>query len=195
MNGEMSSNAADLEAVQQVLRGDTEAFRSIVDKYRPVVLRLCRSYMKNAEEAEDAAQEVFLRAYKSLSNFKLEKKFVNWLYTIAVNHLKSRYAKIKKLEDHKETLAEEPEGPGRTPEEASVRKEIRQEIRKAVASLPGNLKEVTVLYYLEEMEVADISEVLDISRENVKSRLFRARKKMRQILEKVQPKEDNTGIF
>jgi RNA polymerase sigma factor (sigma-70 family) len=54
---------------------------------------------------------------------------------------------------------------------------------------------VTVLYYLEEMEVADISEVLDISRENVKSRLFRARKKMRQILEKVQPKEDNTGIF
>jgi RNA polymerase sigma factor (sigma-70 family) len=194
MDENQSSNAYDLESVSRVLQGDTEAFRNIVEKYQPIVLRLCRSYMKNIEEAEDAAQEIFLRAYKSLSNFKLDKKFLNWLYTIAVNHLKSRYAKIRRFEEHKEMVRNEPVKEQQTPEELNVREELRKEIRNTIDSLPGNLKEVTVLYYLEEMDVQDITEILGISRENVKSRLFRARKKMRVFLEKMQPDDENRGI-
>jgi len=194
MDEKRTSNAFDLEAVSLVLQGNTEAFRSIVEKYRPVILRLCRSYMKNIEEAEDAAQEIFLRAFKSLANFKLDKKFLNWLYTIAINHLKSRYAQIRRLEDHRKTIQNEPSREQPTPEEVSVREELKREIRTKITALPANLKEVTVLYYLEEMDVQDIAEVLGISRENVKSRLFRARKKLRVSLEKVQPEEQNNGI-
>ncbi len=194
MDEEKSSNDEDLAAVSRVLQGDTEDFRLIVEKYHSAVYRLCRSYMKNIEEAEDAAQEIFLRAFKSLSRFKLEKRFFTWLYTIAVNHLKSRYGKIRRIEEKRETLQDEPDRNPQTPEEKVLRKELQEEIRGAVELLPETLKEVTVLYYLEEMDVPDVSETLGISRENVKSRLFRARKKMRLSLEKVQPKEENGGI-
>lgn len=195
MEYDQGSNAADLEALSRVLRGDREAYRLIVEKYRPVVLRLSRSYMKDEEEAEDAAQEIFLRAFRSLNRFKLDKSFLNWLYTIALNHLKSRYGKIRRLSETRAPMPADPPSAGRTPEEEHLHRETRRDIRRAVQALPSNLRDITVLYYLEELPVGAISEITGLGGENVKSRLHRARKKLREILEKTQPPEDYGGIM
>lgn len=184
----------DLDLVSRVLRGDTEAFRHLVEKYRPLVFRLCRSYMRDEEDAEDAAQEIFLRAYRSLNRFKLDKRFVNWLYAIALNHLKTRYGKINRLEVGKTALAADPPSPQRTPEEEHLRQETRRDIRAALVSLPPKLRDVTVLYYLEELPVAEIADITGLGTENIKSRLHRARKKLREYLEKTQPSAENGGI-
>ena len=189
-----ASNTRDLEAISRILRGDTEAFRIVVEKYQALILRLCRSYMKDEQEAEDAAQEIFLRAYRSLPGFKLNRKFKNWLYTIALNHLKTRYGRLRNLENRRRLLQNERPQPGRTPEEIHLREELRGEVREALAALPSNLKGVTLLYYLEELPVQDISEITGLGHEAVKSRLFRARRKLREHLEKTQPPGTNGGI-
>jgi RNA polymerase sigma-70 factor (ECF subfamily) len=167
-----------------VLRGNSANFRKIVEKYQNTIYRLCRSYLSHHEEAEDATQEIFLRAYKSLHRFDLEKRFLNWLYTIAINHLKSRYKRILRFKDKKERFQQEPLSNPDTPETLSEDRETVEEMQRMVEVLPNNLKEIVILYYYEEMGVNQIAEVLDISRENVKSRLFRARKKIRENLEK-----------
>ena len=188
------SNAEDLEIIHLVLRGETGEFRKIIEKYHEMIFRLCSSFLKNTEEAEDAAQEIFLRAFKSIGTFQLEKRFATWLYTIGVNYLKKLYSKIKRFPEQNElqtelTAAESP-GPGEIVEQ----REQQKEIRDAVHSLPHNIRDVTILYYLEEKSVEEITEIMEISRENVKSRLHRARKKLRKILEKTQPVDKNGGI-
>lgn len=188
---ETDSNAQDLESIHLTLQGDTEAFRGIIEKYQSAIIRLCRSYLKNEEEAEDAAQEIFLRAFKSLSSFRIEKTFFSWLYTIAVNHLKSRYAKIRKLQERREEIQKERQPDPETPEDITARNEMKREVKAAIDGLPEKLKDVTVLYYIEELSVERVAEILGLSRENVKSRLFRARKKIRGKLEKMQPNKDN----
>jgi RNA polymerase sigma-70 factor (ECF subfamily) len=184
MAEDLHSNGYDLEIVSSVLQGNSGDFRKIVEKYQNTMYRLARSYLSNHEEAEDATQEVFLRAYKSLNRFNLEKRFLNWLYTIAINHLKSRYSRILRFQDKQERFQQEPRPAQDTPETETEQSETKQEIRHMVGSLPNNLKETVILYYYEEMSVNQIAEVLEISRENVKSRLFRARKKIRENLEK-----------
>jgi RNA polymerase sigma-70 factor (ECF subfamily) len=178
------TNTYDLEIVSSVLQGNTAYFKKLVEKYQNTIYRLSRSYLGNIEEAEDATQEIFLRAFKSLSRFRLEKRFLTWLYTIAVNQLKTRYARLLRFNTRKRELDHEPVSLGNSPELITEQREVKREINRAVAGLPQTLKEIVLLYYFEEMNVTEIAEILDISQENVKSRLFRARKKLRMILEK-----------
>lgn len=184
MNERQQSNAHDLQIVSSVLQGDNESFQIVVEKYYSTIFRLSRSYMHSVEEAEDVTQEVFLRAFRSLHRFKLEKQFSNWLYTIAVNYLKTRYSKILRLKDKTEQLQQEPGKSRAGPEEITEKKEQQREILSAIEQLPTKLKVPVMLYYIEEENVKNISAVLSISEENVKSRLHRARKKLREILEK-----------
>lgn len=194
MEPENSSNAEDLEIIHLVLQGETQEFRKIIGKYHEMIFLLCRSFLKNTEEAEDAAQEIFLRAFKSIGTFKLEKRFGTWLYTIGVNYLKKLYSKIKRFPNQTELETEQTASEVRGPEELSERRERKREIREAVQTLPGNIRTATILYYLEEKSVEEVSEIMEISKENVKSRLHRARKKLRNILEKSQP-EENSGVY
>lgn len=194
MSAELSSNAEDLEIIHLVLQGETGEFRNIIEKYHDMIFRLCRSFLKNTEEAEDAAQEIFLRAFKSISTFQLEKRFDTWLYTIGVNYLKKLYSKIKRFPGQRELQTEQTAAETPGPGEIAERRELRREIRDAVQTLPGNIRIATILYYLEEKSVEEVSEIMEISRENVKSRLHRARKKLRKILVKTQPEGKNGGI-
>lgn len=184
MTNPKSSDADDLAMVSRVLQGERAAYRDIVDKYQDRIFRVCYAHLGQREEAEDAVQEVFLRAYKSLHRFKLEKRFVNWLYAIAINHLKTRYSRILKFQEKQDRLFNEPDPPDETPERVAERQMLKQSVQQAIRSLPPKLKQPVTLYYLEELDVQDIASILGIGRENVKSRLFRARKKLRQLLEK-----------
>lgn len=184
MAEDTNTNAYDIEAVSRVLRGETGEFRKIVEKYQNTIFKLCLSYLSNPEEAEDAAQDVFLRVYKSLHRFNLEKRFYTWLYTIALNHLKTRYSRIIRFKEKTEAKKREQHPDEETPEESVEKQETTEELNRCVAALPASLKEVVILYYFDEKNVAEITEILGLSSESVKSRLHRARKKLREQLEK-----------
>jgi RNA polymerase sigma factor (sigma-70 family) len=179
-----NSNAYDIETVSRILRGETAEFRKIVEKYQNAIYRLCLSYVSNHEEAEDAAQDIFLRAYKSLHRFNLEKRFYTWLYTIALNNLKTRYSRILRFKEKTDAKKREKQPDEQTPEEHVEKQETSEEIDQSVRTLPAPLKEVVLLYYFDEKSVAEITEILGLSSEAVKSRLHRARKKLREKLEK-----------
>ncbi len=185
-----SERADELAAIGEVLRGNRDAFRLIVDRYKGLVVRLALSFLGNREEAEEAAQEIFLRAYRSLHRFSLDRKLLPWLYSIAVNHLRSAYGRMKRREERVTAVEVELAAGGEADPQRVVMEEYdRDALRRAVDSLPPTLREVVVLYYYEEMKVEAIGAVLNIGVENVKSRLFRGRQKLRESLQRNATKE------
>ncbi len=173
----------DLKAVTETLRGNTDAFRSIVESYQPLIHHLAEKYLRDEDQMNDAVQEIFLKAYRSLSKFDQSRRFLPWLYSIALNYLKTMYRRTRKR-NKTELSYELPIEDGRDdPESRSIQRETEHAIRKAVDGLPESLREVVVLYYLEGLSVEEVQEVLKLGRENIKSRLHRARKKLRTILE------------
>ncbi|MCX7786633.1 MAG: sigma-70 family RNA polymerase sigma factor [Spirochaetes bacterium] len=175
----------DVRLVHRVLTGDLQAYETLVRRHQRGVYFFCLASLNNREEAEDAAQEVFLRAYRSLKTFSLEKRFKTWLYAIAVNHLRSRWKKQNKglIDRIKEYFDGTPEIVGKDPETVAMEDIEEERIREAVQRLPENLRIVVMLYYFEELSVSEVAATLGIGEEGVKSRLFRARKLLRQSLE------------
>jgi len=183
IRAEGSERADELAAIGDVLRGNKDAFRLVVDRYKGLIVRLSLSFLGNREEAEEAAQEIFLRAYRSLHRFSLDKRLLPWLYSIAVNHLRSAYGRMRRREDRIATAEMELAAGGESDPQRLVLDDMeRGALRQAVDALPPTLREVIVLYYYEEMRVDAISGVLNIGVENVKSRLFRGRQKLRETL-------------
>jgi RNA polymerase sigma-70 factor, ECF subfamily len=185
IRAEGTERADELAAIGEVLRGNKDAFRLIVDRYKGLIVRLSLSFLGNREEAEEAAQEIFLRAFRSLHRFSLDKKLLPWLYSIAVNHLRSAYGRMKRRDERTTAVEVELAAGGESDPQRLVMEDFeRSALRQAVDSLPPTLREVIVLYYYEEMRVEAISSVLAIGVENVKSRLFRGRQKLRETLQK-----------
>jgi RNA polymerase sigma-70 factor, ECF subfamily len=169
-----------LAAVADVLRGESRSFGVVVARYHALLYGLSLSYLGSPEDAEDATQEVLLKVYGALPRFRLDKRFLPWLYTIAINHLRSRQKRVlglraRRAGDDPDTL---PAPPG--PDVAA--EDTKERVRRAVRSLPANLREVTTLYYLEGLDTAEVAEVLGLGLENVKSRLHRARARLRGLL-------------
>ncbi len=184
----------ELEAIAEVLRGNSDAFELIVERYKTLVFRLALSFLGRPEEAEEAAQEIFFRAFKSLHRFSLDKRLLPWLYTIAVNYLRNTYGRMRKREARIEAGDREMLDPRSTdPQEGVLAESERAAVRKAVESLPAKLREPVLLYYFEELNVEAIASILGIGQENVKSRLFRARHKLRQILGEDATPEPESG--
>ena len=167
------------ESIAEVLRGNREAFAAIVKRYQGLVYRLSLSYLGAAEEAEDATQEIFVRVFEACPRFRLGHRFHPWLYTIALNHLRSRRGRVLRLRSHRQEGAD----PEELPAAAAADELDRDRIRAAVRLLPGTLREPVMLYYLEGLSTSEVAEVLGLGVENVKSRLHRARAKLRLLLQ------------
>jgi RNA polymerase sigma-70 factor (ECF subfamily) len=179
------AHADDLFAVSEVLRGDTDAFKAIVERYRGLVYRLALSSLGNREEAEEASQEIFLKAFKSLPSFRIDKRFLPWLYSIASNYLRTHAVRVRRADeklvrDRQELLPSRPED---NPEARALLRQSLEELRTAVSALAPAVREVVNLYYFEGLSVEDICSVLGLGAENVKSRLMRGRKGLRAALE------------
>lgn len=174
---------ADIQSVTEVLRGNPDAFRGVVERYGGYVYRIALLHLRSPENAEDAVQEIFARVFNSLGGFQLDRRFKPWLVSIALNHLKTTGAKFHRFTRLQEKIRRQPPPKLEDPEETVFAEERRHAVREVIQRLPANLRIVVILYYLEEMKVEDISEVLQIGRENVKSRLHRARRKLRGMLE------------
>lgn len=192
----VDSESRDLEAVHRVLAGDRNAFRLIVEKYGDRVLGFLRSRLGSEEEAADMAQDVFLRVYRSLDSYRLGENFASWLFAIAANRLRTHAAKLFRERAKVERKAYDLEASAAAdPVKEAERNLASEELRRAVALLKDELREVVELYYFAELSVAQTARVLGIGEEAAKSRLFRARSLLRKAIEEEQPREPTGGIL
>jgi RNA polymerase sigma-70 factor (ECF subfamily) len=183
---------SDAEIMLQVKAGDDSAFEYLVQKYRrPMVSFMFRMAHNNAA-AEDLAQEVFLRVYRSRASYEASAKFTTWLYRIATN-LAVNHARDTRYERPENTVSlDEPDAdsgrtldlPDRTPsaEETIVRRERLAAIRQRVQSLPERQRVAVVMHKYQQMEYRQIAEVLQLSESATKSLLFRAYETLREQL-------------
>jgi len=190
----MGKEAAIDEAIRKTLAGDREAFRVIVDTYGSRMIAFCRTRLASEEEARDAAQEVFIRAWSAISGFRLGESFASWLFAIAANHVRSRF-RFRAFENRKMSAAaaEIAVLPPIDPSEEASESLRSEELRRAVAKLSSDLRGSVEFYYFAGLSISETATALKIGEEAVKSRLFRARKKLRLALESTQPGRASGG--
>jgi len=182
----------EVELVKKAQRGDKAAFDRLITMFRQHVINLCRRYMRNNEEACDMAQEVFCAAYTALKNFEHKSKFSTWLYRITVNlcinrldNLKRRkYFETGSIHADSETDKQEYDLPDRArrQDEEYEAGETRRMIMDALESFPQDEKSVIILRDMQEFEYEEISGILGIPLGSVKSKLSRAREKLKSKL-------------
>ena len=173
----------DQEVINQVLQGDHQAYRILVDRYSPMVYTLAIRLVQNREDAEEVAQDAFIKAYRGLSAFKGSAKFSTWMYKIAyragLDYLKKRKRQPYTVQaDEARTMMQEPYDSA-TPLEA---KERAQLIKEAIAVLPGELGSLILFYYYEELSLREISEITGKTENSVKVSLHRGRKRLAELL-------------
>lgn len=180
----MQGQIDDITVIQQVLQGQQSAYSQLVHKYEAYVFTLVLRYESNRENAEELAQDVFIKAYRCLGDFKGQSKFSTWLYTI-VNTTCLSYHRKKKdetifMEEDALIAAAGAALAYRPSSEAGQQTAV---IETALKQLPPDDARVLTLFYTGEQSVEEISRIIGISVSNVKVRLFRARQKLRDILE------------
>ncbi len=174
------SALADEKLVSRVLDGDREAFSVLIKRYQARMLRLGYGFYKNQDEAEDFAQDVFLKAYTGLAGFKGKSSFSTWLTKIAYN----TGINGKKKSGRYEALEAEPaDSRNLGPEELSIRKDSLESLRKAMAALPEKYAVCLDLFFAAGMKFEDISEVTGFPVNTIKSHVFRAKRDLRKALE------------
>jgi RNA polymerase sigma-70 factor (ECF subfamily) len=184
----------EVELVKKAQRGDKAAFDRLITMFRQHVVNLCRRYMRNNEEAYDMAQEAFCAAYTALKSFEHKSKFSTWLYRVTVNlcinkldNLKRRkYFETGSLSADEEKDKKEFDLPdkARRQDEEYEAGETRRMIMEALESFPAEEKSVIILRDMQELEYEEISGILGIPLGSVKSKLSRAREKLKAKLVK-----------
>lgn len=176
--------------IKQVLRGDQNAFGEIVELYKDNVFQICFRMLWDRHEAEDAAQETFLKAFLNIHTYDQTKKFATWLYRIATNlcidkirkrkpdyHLDAEIAGTDGLNMYAQLASD-----GRLPEEEVESMEIQASIHEAILQLPDKYRAVIVLKYIEELPLQEIADILELPLGTVKTRVHRGREALRKHL-------------
>lgn len=176
--------------ITKIVAGDTKAFAVLVDRYKDLVFTLALRMLKNREEAEEVAQDTFIKVFKSLSKFKGDSKFSTWIYRITYNSCLDVLKKYKQ-EYSTVVLDEFSERELATLDnafDALAEKEQRQAIDDCLDRLPKEDSFLLTLYYFEEQSLDEISKIVGLTANNVKVKLFRGRKKLASLLkEKLEP--------
>lgn len=166
--------------IQRTLAGDAEAFTCLVEAYQNSIYNLAYRMLGDADEAEDAAQETFLRLYTRLDTYDSQKKFSSWILSIASHYCIDRLRRRRHTQVSLDDIVSWRWFPSRdvAPEEQTLREEQRDEIRHLLEELPPHYRAVMVLRYWHEMSYDEIAGALGTTQSTVKSRLHRARKMM-----------------
>jgi RNA polymerase sigma-70 factor, ECF subfamily len=187
-----AATANDAMLIARILSGETELFHQLVRPYEKLVYVTIYAILKNESDAEDAAQETMINAFRHLRSFRGDAKFSTWLVTIAMNEARKRLRKTKvSAEDSLDEPREESEGDytpavltdwREIPLEALERKELREKLREAVGGLSEKYREVFVLRDIEGLNQEETAAALGINVTLVKVRLHRARMMLQKTL-------------
>ena len=185
----------DRGLLERVAEGDVESFGVLVERHEKRIFRLCERMLQNREEARDAAQEVFLKAFRKAGSYRPRGRVYTWLYRIAVNHClnllrRRRLAQFLSFGEVGGGDADDDAGPEFEPEDAAPGAEQQLEARRRwrqtrelIDALPAGQRAVLVLAKFEGLSYRRIAEVLEISEGAVESRLFRAMQRLRKAQE------------
>ena len=183
----MATIPSDEELVQKAQGDDERAFGKLVERYETKVYSLAMKMLRNPEDAEDVLQDTFLRAYRGIKSFQGNSTFSTWIYRITANSALMRLRK-KQLPTVSIDDADERETPiniadwSPGPVEQLLTQETQKAMDEAIEALPPEFKQVFILRDVEELSNAEVAEILDLSVAAVKSRLHRARLKVRNRL-------------
>ena len=192
----MTADAGDLSLVRRVQAGDRRAFDLLVLKYQHKVVKLVMRYLRDPTEAEDVAQEAFIKAYRALPQFRGDSAFYTWLYRIAINTAKNALvARDRSPIAYEINLNADEDAPDvahrlrdpDTPEGLALSEEIRGTVTAAIDALPEDLRTAIVLRELDGMSYEEIAAAMDCPVGTVRSRIFRAReaidKRLREVFD------------
>lgn len=176
----LSPAISDMELVHRTQKGDTEAFSELVRRHQHTVYNLAYRFMRDAALAEDMAQEAFLKAFRLLAGFRGECAFSTWLYRVTCSvcltelNRRKRRAEVELAEQHDINISVKPKDNIDFPEK----------VRRCVSRLPGRYATIITLYYLQGVSYEEIAETLKIPMGTLKTWMFRARKQLRDLVEK-----------
>jgi RNA polymerase sigma-70 factor (ECF subfamily) len=187
----MTTDATDTQLVERVQQGDRRAFDLLVVKYQHKVLKLVSRLISNPAEAEDVAQDAFIKAYRALKSFRGDSAFYTWLYRIAINTAKNALVSNGRrpvdfnldLQDPEQYEVQARLKDSDTPEGMLLTEEIRQTVQHAMQELPEDLRTAITLRELDGLSYEEIAEAMGCPVGTVRSRIFRAREAIDKKLE------------
>jgi RNA polymerase sigma factor (sigma-70 family) len=174
----MEEQTDDKTVIREVLAGNREAFALLVDKYKAGLYRLLLGMGASAQDAQDLAQESFIKAYQKLPDHNGQSSFAAWLYAIAINRLRDLQRR-KKVSLAAIPLLAQKDHPS-TPEEQYMRKEEELEWQKRLSGLPDRYRIILLLRYTNELTYQEICGITGLNMHQVKNRLHRARQKLKK---------------
>jgi RNA polymerase sigma-70 factor (ECF subfamily) len=188
---QMTTNQ-DQILIESIKNGDTKAYAQLVNRYKDMVFTLALRMLKHKEEAEEVAQDTFIKVFKSLDKFKGDSKFSTWIYKITYNTCLDRIKKNKKY--LKDVAIDEFTFNKLDTIDNALDNLIKEEkhtlIKNCINKLPEDSSALLTLFYFEELSLEEISKIISVEANTVKVKLFRARKKLAVVLEQYMQPEN-----
>ncbi len=170
--------------ISKVKQGNRRAFSQLVDRYRNYVYTICIRVLKSPEEAEEAAQDTFIKVYKTINSFKEDSKFSTWLYSVAfrtaIDHSRRKKKTTHSIDDEESHL--QIRETSATPVKSMEQQNLKEIVGKVIKSLPPVDASILTLFYQGEKSVKEIAGILDLSESNVKVKLYRLRETLKNKL-------------
>jgi RNA polymerase sigma factor (sigma-70 family) len=183
----MSTGLGDNEIISKVLKGEQNAYAELVNRYQAYVFTLTLRMIKSREDAEEVAQDVFVKAYRSLADFRGESKFSTWLYTITnttcITFLRKKKLDIHSLDNEKVFEIADSKDSGLRANLVEQKSRVNM-VNKAIAMLSPDDAEIITLFYKAEQNLEEISRILRLETNTAKVRLHRARTRLKEKMEK-----------
>jgi RNA polymerase sigma factor (sigma-70 family) len=183
----MQSKLSDIELIEQTLAGNQAAYADLVRRHQRFVFTLATRFSKNREDAEEIAQDCFIKAYRSLSSFQKQSKFSTWLYTIvyttAMTFLRKKRVDTDSIDDENTYIQLENQSSGLN-DNLAENKSRSHYLTQAIGQLLPDDAAIITLFYMGEQSLDEIGHALSIDPNTVKVKLFRARQRLREKLEK-----------
>lgn len=184
-------NLSDQEIIDSVRKGNSSDYSILVNRYKNKAFSMLKRMLKNEFDAEEILQDCFLKAYKSLNNFKSEAKFSTWFYRIVYNSALTKLSSHKRRTETEMTSVEDHINLESEYNSNEIEKmDVNQLIHKTISKLPERYSAIITMFYLNEMTIDEISEVMGISISNVKVMLFRSRNALRDLILKTKLAEE-----
>lgn len=182
----MLTGLSDNDIISSVLAGDRDAYARIVERYQSYVFTLVLRFTRSREDAEELSQDIFVKAYRALANFKGESKFSTWLYTIVnttcITFLRKKRLDMKSLDDEQVFATADNMDSGASANQVETKSRMAM-VNLAIAKLAPDDAEVLTLFYKAEQSLDEIAAILRIETNTAKVRLHRARTRLKNVME------------
>lgn len=178
-----SNMEEELQWIQEVLSGNKQAYAHIINKYKNRLYATILRMTRNPQNAQDLVQEAFIKVYQQLNKYDQKGSFSSWIYRVAINHCMDEFRKksykMKQAEINEEKIVNT-----NHPEVVFLKKEKSRQLERLIATLPEDERMIILLRYVSELSYNEISELIEIPLSDVRNKLHRAKKKMRDTVKR-----------